>query len=619
MNKKLRRLLHKILTSALVYIAALALPLPPAGKIALFVIAYFIVGFDILKKSFRNIRNGQIFDENFLMSIATAGAFALREYAEAVAVMLFFQIGEFFQSYAVNQSRKSIADLMDIRPDSANLLKDGKIETVSPEKVSVGDTILVRPGERIPLDGTVSRGSSGIDTSALTGESMPREVETGDTVISGCINLNGLLEIKVTSRYGDSTVAKILDLVENAGTKKADIENFITRFARWYTPAVVIIAALLAVLPPLFSGGGFHTWVYRAITFLVISCPCALVISIPLSFFGGIGAASKCGILIKGSCYLEALADADCIVFDKTGTLTKGNFRVVEINSPTLGSEELLKLAAHAEAHSTHPIAVSIKEAYGKKINLRRIKNLSEARGLGIEAEVDGQHIIVGNNKIMNALGISIPRITKPGTVIFIAVDKDYAGYILIADELKEDAAAALSALKSNGVRQAVMLTGDRRSIGENIGRRLGMDLVYTELLPADKVHKVEELLASPHRRGKLVFVGDGINDAPVLARSDIGIAMGGIGSDAAIEAADIVIMTDEPSKIAAAMRISRQTLKIARRKHRFRHRGQTPGSEPRRIGTDFHLGCRFCRRRRFRNCYSQCNSGFIFIKKMLE
>lgn len=565
MNKKLRRLLHKILTSALVYIAALALPLPPAGKIALFVVAYFIVGSDILKKSFRNIRNGQIFDENFLMSIATAGAFALREYAEAVAVMLFFQIGEFFQSYAVNQSRKSIADLMDIRPDSANLLKDGKIETVSPEKVSVGDTILVRPGERIPLDGTVSRGSSGIDASALTGETMPREVEAGDTVISGCINLNGLLEIKVTSRYGDSTVAKILDLVENAGTKKADIENFITRFARWYTPAVVIIAALLAVLPPLFLGGGFHTWVYRAITFLVISCPCALVISIPLSFFGGIGAASKCGILIKGSCYLEALADADCIVFDKTGTLTKGNFRVVEINSPTLGSEELLKLAAHAEAHSTHPIAVSIKEAYGKKINLRRIKNLSEARGLGIEAEVDGQRVIVGSNKIMNALGISIPRITKPGTVIFIAVDKDYAGYILIADELKEDAAAALSALKSSGIRQAVMLTGDRRSIGENIGRRLGMDLVYAELLPADKVHKVEELLASPHRRGKLVFVGDGINDAPVLARSDIGIAMGGIGSDAAIEAADIVIMTDEPSKINTAMRISRQTLKIAR------------------------------------------------------
>lgn len=565
MNKKLRRLLHKILTSALVYIAALALPLSPAGKITLFVVAYFIVGSDILKKSFRNIRNGQIFDENFLMSIATAGAFALREYAEAVAVMLFFQIGEFFQSYAVNQSRKSITDLMNIRPDSANLLKDGKIETVSPEKVSVGDTILVRPGERIPLDGTVSRGSSSIDTSALTGESMPREVETGDAVISGCINRNGLLEIKVTSRYGDSTVAKILDLVENAGTKKADIENFITRFARWYTPAVVIIAALLAILPPLFSGGGFHTWVYRSITFLVISCPCALVISIPLSCFGGIGAASKCGILIKGSCYLEALADADCIVFDKTGTLTKGNFSVVEINSPTLSSEELLKLAAHAEAHSTHPIAVSIKEAYGKKINLRRIKNLSEIRGLGIEAEIDGQHIIVGNNKIMNALGISIPSITKPGTVIFIAIDKDYAGYILIADKLKEDAATALSALKSNGISQAVMLTGDRRSIGENIGRLLGMDLVYAELLPADKVHKVEELLASPHRHGKLVFVGDGINDAPVLARSDIGIAMGGIGSDAAIEAADIVIMTDEPSKIATAMRISRQTLKIAR------------------------------------------------------
>lgn len=565
MNKKLKKLLSLIIIAAGIYAAALILPLPQPMQLLLYIAAYLIVGTPILKKSWRNIRNGQIFDENFLMTIATLGAFALREYSEAIAVMLFFQIGEFFQTYAVNQSRRSIASLMDIRPDYAHLLKNGQTETVSPEQIAVGDMILIKPGERIPLDGIVESGSSAVDTSALTGEALPREVEKGDPVISGCINLNGLLEVKVTSTYAQSTVAKILELVENAGSQKAEIENFITRFARWYTPAVVIIAGLLAIVPPLLGAGTFHTWIYRAITFLVISCPCALVISIPLSFFGGIGAASKCGILVKGSCYLEALAETDCIVFDKTGTLTKGCFKVIEINSPNLDPQQLLELAAHAEAHSSHPIALSIKKAWGQEINPSRIKNLSEARGLGIEAEIDNRKVIVGSSKIMHSLGINTPEISNPGTVIYLAVDHQYAGYILIADEIKADAAEAIRQLKAHGVRQSVMLTGDRDSIGRQTAAQLGIDQVYTELLPADKVHKVEELLHRRSGNGKLAFVGDGINDAPVLARSDIGIAMGGIGSDAAIEAADIVIMTDEPSKIATAIRISRETLKIAR------------------------------------------------------
>ena len=565
MTPKLKKQLQKIILSALTYILALSLPLPPLYQLSLFIVAYLIVATDILKKSWRNIRNGQVFDENFLMSIATFGAFALREYAEAVAVMLFFEIGEFFQSYAVNRSRKSISELMNIRPDSANLLQNGECIVVDPQDVKVGDTIVINPGERIPLDGIVTEGNSGVDTSALTGESLPREVSKGGSIMSGCINLNGVLKVKVTSQYSDSTVAKILDLVENASSKKAEVENFITKFARWYTPSVVIIATFLAILPPLLLGDSFQTWIYRAITFLVISCPCALVISIPLSFFGGIGAASRCGILVKGSCYLEALADSKYIVFDKTGTLTKGNFKVVEIVSPKLTSEKLLELAAHAESHSSHPIGASIIKAYGKRLSAHRIKNLSETRGLGIEAEIDQQHITLGSKKIMQQLKIKVPSVNTPGTVVYVAINQEYAGHILITDEIKADSLQAIRELKQQGIVKTIMLTGDRKNIGEHIGKELGLDQVYAELLPADKVNKIEELLQSSSTLGKLIFVGDGINDAPVLARSDIGIAMGGIGSDAAIEAADIVIMTDEPSKIVTAIKISQKTLRIAR------------------------------------------------------
>ena len=565
MTPKLKKQLQKIILSALTYILALSLPLPPLYQLSLFIVAYLIVATDILKKSWRNIRNGQVFDENFLMSIATFGAFALREYAEAVAVMLFFEIGEFFQSYAVNRSRKSISELMNIRPDSANLLQNGECIVVDPQDVKVGDTIVINPGERIPLDGIVTEGNSGVDTSALTGESLPREVSKGDNVMSGCINLNGVLKVKVTSQYSDSTVAKILDLVENASSKKAEVENFITKFARWYTPSVVIIAIFLAILPPLLLGDSFQTWIYRAITFLVISCPCALVISIPLSFFFLIGAASRCGILVKGSCYLEALADSKYIVFYKTGTLTKGNFKVVEIVSPKLTSEKLLELAAHAESHSSHPIGASIIKAYGKRLSAHRIKNLSETRGLGIEAEIDQQHITLGSKKIMQQLKIKVPSVNTPGTVVYVAINQEYAGHILITDEIKADSLQAIRELKQQGIVKTIMLTGDRKNIGEHIGKELGLDQVYAELLPADKVNKIEELLQSSSTLGKLIFVGDGINDAPVLARSDIGIAMGGIGSDAAIEAADIVIMTDEPSKIVTAIKISQKTLRIAR------------------------------------------------------
>ena len=565
MTPKLKKQLQKIILSALTYILAFSLPLPPLYQLSLFVVAYLIVATDILKKSWRNIRNGQVFDENFLMSIATFGAFALREYAEAVAVMLFFEIGEFFQSYAVNRSRKSISELMNIRPDSANLLQNGECIVVNPQDVKVGATIVINPGERIPLDGIVTEGNSGVDTSALTGESLPREVSKGDNVMSGCINLNGVLKVKVSNLYSDSTVAKILDLVENASSKKAEVENFITKFARWYTPIVVIIAAFLAILPPLLLGDSFQTWIYRAITFLVISCPCALVISIPLSFFGGIGAASRCGILVKGSCYLEALADSKYIVFDKTGTLTKGNFKVVEIVSPNLPPEKLLEMAAHAESHSSHPIGVSIIKAYGKRLYPHRIKNLSETRGLGIEAEIDQQHVTIGSQKIMQQLKIKIPNIDASGTVVYIAINHKYAGYILITDELKTDSLQAIHDLRQQGIIKTIMLTGDRKNIGDHIGKELGIDNVYAELLPADKVRKIEELLQSSSTLGKLIFVGDGINDAPVLARSDIGVAMGGIGSDAAIEAADIVIMTDEPYKIVTAIKISQKTLRIAR------------------------------------------------------
>ncbi len=566
MTKALRKRLILIITALAVFVAALVLPLAAFYKNGLIILSYLIVGLPIISKAGRNIRRGQVFDENFLMTIATFGAFFLRDYAEAAAVMLFYQVGEFFQSYAVNRSRKSIAKLMDIRPDYAHVLRGETPETVNPEEVRIGEVIIIQPGERIPLDGTVVDGFSTIDAAALTGESLPRDIETGDEVISGCINLTGVLKVKVTKEFANSTVAKILDLVENASSQKADIENFITRFARYYTPAVVVIALILAIFPPLFvSGQSFHEWLYRAITFLVISCPCALVISIPLSFFGGLGAASKCGILIKGSNYLEALAHAKIVVFDKTGTLTKGKFKVAEIIPYGRSAEDLLKTAAYAEAYSKHPIGESIKDAFGSEIDLSRIKDLQEIHGQGLKVKVGADEVAAGNKKLLENMGLAVPEIDATGTIIYVAVNGNYAGCLVIADEVKEDAGQAIERLKEQGVEQTVMLTGDRKAIGEKIAKELALDKVYTELLPADKVVQLEHLLFEKAEDGKLLFVGDGINDAPVLARSDIGVAMGGIGSDAAIEAADVVIMTDEPSKLAAAMCISKGTMAIVR------------------------------------------------------
>ena len=507
---------------------------------------------------------GQVFDENFLMTIATIGALILGEHSEGVAVMLFYQVGEWFQSYAVSKSRRSITSLMDIRPDYANIEQDGKLVQVDPDEVQIGSTIIVKPGERIPLDGTIIKGSSALDTSALTGESMPREVEPGMEVISGCINQTGILTIRTTKEFGESTVAKILDLVENASDKKGRIENFITRFARYYTPAVVFAALALAILPPIITGQAFSIWIYRALTFLVISCPCALVISIPLSFFGGIGGASKIGVLVKGSNYLEALAHAEMVVFDKTGTLTKGSFAVSEIHSNDMKDHQLLELAAYAEDYSNHPISLSIKNAYGKKIDNTRITDVQEIAGHGVQALIDGKTVLAGNAKLMIREHIKYTACPSVGTVVYVACNGKYAGCIVIEDEIKADAPAAIRSLKSAGIRRTVMLTGDADAVGKKVANRLGLDQAYTELLPADKVDRVEDLLKQKSEKGTLVFVGDGINDAPVLARADIGIAMGGLGSDAAIEAADVVLMTDEPSKIATVMRIARKTIRIA-------------------------------------------------------
>lgn len=565
MNKKLRQALKTIILAAVLYVIAICLP-AGWGKDVFYALAYVVSGFAVIKKSLRNIRNGDIFDENFLMMIATFGAIALGEYSEAVAVMLFFQIGEFFQSYAVNQSRKSIASLMDIRPDYANVYENGVLKKVSPEVVKIGDVIVVQTGERIPLDGVVIKGQSSLDTKALTGESLPRDVSTGDEVVSGCINLSGVLEIKTTKVFANSTVAKILDLVENASSKKANIENFITRFARYYTPIVVVAAAALAVLPPLlFSSQSFAEWVYRAITFLVISCPCALVISVPLSFFGGLGAASKAGVLVKGGNYLEALAHAETIVFDKTGTLTKGNFKLTQI-VPCAGEtqKELLRAAAYVECYSNHPIALSIKQAFKQKINHRDVSEVREIFGVGVSARVGTDEIAVGNRKIFAEYQLPVVKVEAAGSVVFVVKNQKYIGYLLIEDELKEDAISAVAALKNLG-HKLVMLTGDRQEIGQNVARKFGLDAVYAELLPTEKVDKLEAILATKSAKGKVMFVGDGINDAPVLARSDVGVAMGAIGSDAALEAADVVIMTDEPSKILTAIKIAKKTLLIAR------------------------------------------------------
>ncbi|WMJ86061.1 heavy metal translocating P-type ATPase [Anaerocolumna sp. MB42-C2] len=565
MSKREKKQLIRIFITAGLYITAILLPFNGIAKLAVFLVVYCIIGGDILLKAGRNILHGQVLDENFLMAVATVGAFFLGEYPEGVAVMLFYQVGEWFQSYAVSKSRRSISELMDIRPDFANVLRDGQLVQVDPEEVSIGDTVVVKPGERIPLDGIVTEGVSSIDTSALTGESVPRDIQTGQDIISGCINQTGPLTIQVTKEFGQSTVAKILELVENASDKKSKSENFITKFARYYTPIVVIGAVLLAILPPLLTGQEFDIWVARALTFLVISCPCALVISIPLSFFGGIGGASKSGVLVKGSNYLEALADTEVVVFDKTGTLTKGSFAVSKIQPESMTAEELLEAAAYAEDYSNHPIAISIKKAYGKEVESSRVSDIEEIAGHGVKAVFDGKVILAGNVKLMQKENIPYSKEVLTGTIVHLAVEGNYAGFICIEDEIKEDSRQAIKDLKAAGIKKTIMLTGDADAVGQKVAGQLKLDKAYTELLPADKVERMEELMREKSAKGKLAFVGDGINDAPVLARADIGIAMGGLGSDAAIEAADVVIMTDEPSKIAKVMKISKKTLRIVR------------------------------------------------------
>ena len=537
---------------------------------ARFLIPYLVIGWDVLWRAVRNIAHGQVFDENFLMAIATVGALFIGEYAEAVFVMLFYQVGELFQSYAVGKSRQSIAELMEIRPDYANVERDGQVEQVDPDEVEVGETILIKAGERVPLDGVVLEGRSDLDTAALTGESLPREVQSGDDVISGCVNLTGLLKVRVTKAFEESTVSKILDLVENAGSKKARAENFITKFARYYTPAVVIAAVALAVLPPLLGVMAWSESLHRALIFLVISCPCALVISVPLSFFGGIGGASRAGVLVKGGAYLEVLSRTQIVVFDKTGTLTKGVFNVTAIHPEQCGEDRLLELAALAESWSEHPIARSLREAYGKEIDAGRVADVEERSGRGVRAVVDGTEIFVGNDKLMDDIGVSWHPCHRVGTTVHVASEGEYLGHIVISDEVKEDAARAVSDLKALGVARTVMLTGDAQAVGESVGKQLGLDEVHAQLLPADKVERVEELLAQKTGKGCLAFVGDGINDAPVLSRADVGIAMGGLGSDAAIEAADVVLMDDKPSKIAVAIRIAQKTLVIVRQNIAF-------------------------------------------------
>lgn len=570
MTKKQKNVLIRIIISAVLVVVFGLLPAEDRYlRLALFLIPYLIIGYDILRKAVLGIVNGQVFDENFLMAIATVGAIILGEYTEGTAVMLFYQIGELFQSYAVGKSRRNISALMDIRPDYANIEQDGELEQVDPDDVEIGTIIVVQPGEKVPIDGVVVNGTSTLNTSALTGESLPREIGEGDDVISGCVNLSGLLRIETTKEFGESTVSKILDLVENSSMKKSKSENFITRFARYYTPAVCIGALALAILPPLVSmvmgnPANWSQWVIRALTTLVISCPCALVISIPLSFFGGIGGASAQGVLVKGSNYLEALSETKYVVCDKTGTLTKGVFEVTHIDpAEGVSADALLEAAACAESYSGHPISRSLKEAYGKPIDASRVSGVEEISGHGVSAAIDGRRVSVGNVKLMKKLGISYTKPQKTGTEVHVAIDGKYAGYILISDVVKPNAKEAVAGLKAAGVRQVVMLTGDAANVAEAVAAELGVDVVKSELLPADKVAEVERLLAEKGGKERLAFVGDGINDAPVLSRADIGIAMGALGSDAAIEAADIVLMDDDPVKIATAMKISRKTLGI--------------------------------------------------------
>jgi len=566
MTKKMKKKLIRVIISFILLVLAFILKLDNTIiNNILFITSYLIVGYDIVLKALRNITRGKIFDENFLMTTATIGAFFIGEFPEAVAVMLFYQVGELFQSYAVDKSRKSVASLMDIRPDYANLYHDKKTERVDPNKVKVGDIILIKPGEKIPLDGIVVEGSSILNTLALTGESMPRSVSVSDEVLSGCINNEGILKVKVTKEFGESTVSKILDLVENASNRKSKSENFISKFAKYYTPIVVIIAILLALIPPLLTDTTFKTWIYRALSFLVVSCPCALVISIPLSFFAGIGASSRIGVLVKGSNYLEALANTEIVVCDKTGTLTEGIFEVQKVNPIGYSKEDLLKYTSYAENYSNHPIALSIKEPYGKAINEKLVTKTKELKGKGIVAKVEAKEVLVGNEKLMLEYNIDYIKSNDIGTVIYIAIDKTFAGSITISDKIKEDAYKAVKDFRKNNVKKIVMLTGDREEISKKVSKELKLDKYYAELLPQDKVKKVESLMQEKSDYGKLVFIGDGINDAPVLALSDIGVAMGGLGSDAAIEVADIVIMTDEPSKLASAIKISKKTMQIVK------------------------------------------------------
>ena len=565
MTKKQKRMLIRILASGVLFVGAVLLPLSGWAELAVFLVPYAVIGWDVLWRAVRNIAHGQVFDENFLMALATIGALAIGEYPEAVFVMLFYQVGEWFQSYAVNRSRTSIAALMDIRPDYANIEVDGQLQQVDPEEVSVGDAIVIKAGERIPLDGVVLEGTSTLDTAALTGESLPRRVQPGDDVVSGCVNLSGLLKVQVTKAFEESTVSKILDLVENASSKKAKAEHFITRFARYYTPIVVLAAVALALLPPLFTQVSWLDSIQRALNFLVVSCPCALVISVPLSFFGGIGGASRAGILVKGGNYLEVLAKTEIVVFDKTGTLTQGVFNVTAIHPDHCDQSQLLELAALAEASSDHPISRSLLEAWGQLPDRSRVTQAEELSGRGVKAVVDGKVICAGNDKLMDEIGVTWHPCHHVGTTVHVAADGVYLGHIVISDQVKPDAQQAITALKAAGVRKTVMLTGDAKQVGEAVAAQLGLDEVHTQLLPTDKVDRVEGLLKEVSPKGALAFVGDGINDAPVLSRADVGIAMGAMGSDAAIEAADIVLMDDKPSKLAQAIAIARRTLAIVR------------------------------------------------------
>lgn len=574
MNKKQKKMLVRIIIAAALMIILHFVPVKGVIRFLLYLIPYFVIGYDILRKAFKGIMNHQVFDENFLMAVATVGAIivALSEngdYTEAIAVMLFYQIGELFQSYAVGKSRRNISELMDIRPDYANVEVDGKLEQADPDEVEIGSVIVVKPGEKVPIDGIIIDGSSTLNTSALTGESVPRDAKYGDEIISGCINLSGVLKVRTTKEFGESTVSKILDLVENSSSKKSKSENFISKFAKYYTPAVCYSALALAILPPvvrmLFMSASpeWATWIYRALTFLVISCPCALVISIPLSFFAGIGGASREGVLVKGSNYLETLSQTKYVVFDKTGTMTEGVFEVTGVYENTMDKEKVLEYAALAESFSSHPISKSLKKAYGREIDQTRVSDVEEISGHGIIAKVDGIDVAAGNYKLMKKLRLSYADSDKVGTVVHVAVNGKYEGYILISDRIKATAKEAIHALKKAGIERTIMLTGDSKTVADSVAKELGIDEVYSELLPSDKVAKVEELLAKKSRKSKLAFVGDGINDAPVLSRADIGIAMGAMGSDAAIEAADIVLMDDDPVKISKAIKISRKCLRI--------------------------------------------------------